>query len=190
MATRGHGGVQRWLLGSVADKVMRLSSRPVLLIRPPEPEDGAASLTAAVPLRRLMVPLDGSPLAEAALPLADSLGAALGASLLFVRVEPWLVTMMPDVGYVPNLAQMDADAEAAAQSYLDEVRGRLTPALQSASTVARGAPAETLIRLVAEDGIDLFVMSTQGRGGLSRLVLGSTADRVVRAGVPTLLVRA
>jgi len=66
MATHGRGAVGRWILGSVADKVMRMSSKPTLLIRPPEvpPRD------ATVSLRRLLVPLDGSALAETALQAA------------------------------------------------------------------------------------------------------------------------
>lgn len=185
MATHGRGGIDRLLVGSVADKVMRMCTRPVLLVRPP----AAAERAPAPALRRLMVPLDGSPLAESALPLAAELAAAAGATLTLVRVEPFTT-----VGATPTAAPIDVAGieearAAAAESYLGEVHQRLPAGLRVERRVLRGVPSETLIRFAQQENVDLVVMSTHGRGGLRRLVLGSTADRLVRAGVPTLLVR-
>ncbi len=186
MATHGRGGIERWLIGSVADAVMRTATRPVLLVRPPE----EGTERAAVALRRLMVPLDGSDLAQTALPLAGELARALGATLVLVRVEPWLASMVPAYGYLPDLDRLDAEVEAAAVASLQEARGRLPADLDVETVVLRGSPAAALVDYARGEGrIDLVVMSTHGAGGLRRLLVGSVADRVVRAGVPTLLTR-
>lgn len=186
MATHGRGGMERWLLGSVADTVMRTASRPVLLVRPPE----EGTERKAVALRRLLVPLDGSDLAQAALPLAGELARVLGATLVLVRVEPWLATMVPAYGYLPDLDRLEADVEALAAASLHEARGQLPTALSVETVVLRGAPAAALIDYARGEGrIDLVVMSTHGAGGLRRLLVGSVADRVVRAGLPALLIR-
>jgi nucleotide-binding universal stress UspA family protein len=79
MATHGRGGFQRLRLGSVADRVLHAATRPVLLVAPP-----AAGAPATVELRRIVVPLDGSGLAEAALPLASEL-----ADDSYRRPAPW-----------------------------------------------------------------------------------------------------
>jgi nucleotide-binding universal stress UspA family protein len=186
MATHGRGGAARWLVGSVADKIMRLSTRPVLLVRPPEDSDAART----VRLARLLVPLDGSPLGEMALPLAERLAAAAGATLTLVRVEPWLATVLAPYGAGYDLTAMDAEAAAAAEAYLRTVQERLPAGVHADSLVLRGPPSPTLIDFVQREHFDLVIMSTHGWGGLRRLVLGSTADRMVRAGIPTLLVRA
>ena len=92
MATHGRGGAARWLIGSVADKVMRTGTTPTLLVQPPEEgEPGEVSL------RRIMVPLDGSPLAEGALPLAAQLALATGAMLILVHAEPFRPSLAGEV---------------------------------------------------------------------------------------------
>ena len=186
MATHGRGGAARWLVGSVADKVMRLSTRPVLLVRPPA--DGEAPRT--VRLSRLMVPLDGSPIGETVLPIAARLAAATGAALTLVRVEPWLTTVLAPYGASYDLGEMDAEVAAAAGAYLRTVQDRLAAGVHADSMVLRGPPSPTLIDFAQQEHFDVVVMSTHGWGGLRRLVLGSTADRMVRAGIPTLLVHA
>lgn len=187
MATHGRSGLQRWLVGSVADKVMRLSRRPTLLVRPAEEQGPLQPL----PLTRLMVPLDGSPLAEQALTIAVEVARGAGARLLLVRVEPWVSTTLAATGEAAALVNVD-DLEAAvaheAEQYLAEVRGRLPVDLPVDTAVLRGTPALELIAYAERAQVDLTVMSTHGRGGLQRLVLGSTADRLVRAGLPCLLV--
>ncbi len=184
MATHGRGGMERWLVGSVADKVMRMSTRPVLLVRPRE--DGEL---ADVTLRRVMAPLDGSELSEQALPLATVIARTCGATLVLVRVEPWLAATVPVYGYLPDLGRMDADAAVAAEQYLEDVRRGLPADLTVRTAVLRGAPADALIGFTRRERIDLTVMGTHGAGGFRRFVLGSTADRMIRSGLPVLLHR-
>ena len=186
MATHGRGGVERLIVGSVADKVMRLSGRPTLLVRAP---DDPAAAGHPVRLHRLLVPLDGSDLAETAVEPAVALAQATGAEVLLVRVEPWLAALMPEYGVVPDLNELEAEVEQGAHAYLEGVRRRLPAELPVTTAVYRGAPALTLIDVVEERAADLVVMSPHGRSGLRRLMLGSTADRIVRAGIPALLIR-
>jgi nucleotide-binding universal stress UspA family protein len=186
MATHGRGGLDRWLIGSVADKVMRTATRPTLLVLPPQ----AALPTREVVLRRIMVPLDGSDVAETALAAAGALAGATGATVTLVRVVPWLSTTAALYGYVPELDRMDADAVAAAEDYLAAVKRRLPAGLRGETIVLRGTAGLMLESFALHEDVDLVVMTTHGAGGLRRLVLGSTADRLVRAGAPALLIRA
>lgn len=185
MATHGRGGVQRWYLGSVADKLMRLAPCPVLLLTP----EAAADRTAVASLHRIAVPLDGSELAEAALPVATRLAQATSATLLLIRAQPFVLSAMSIYPYVPELSDTQAELERAAETYLQQVRERL-PGLPAVETqLVRGPASAALLDYLKEESPDLVVMTTHGRGGVKRLVLGSTADRIVRAGMPTLLLR-
>jgi nucleotide-binding universal stress UspA family protein len=185
MATHGRGGAARWLIGSVADKVLRLATRPTLLVCP----RADVEVPRPVLLRRIVVPLDGSALAETALDMAAELATALGATLALVRVEPWLGMQFAPYGYMPDFQQTERRVAHAAAEYLDTVRRRLPADARVETVVLRGDPATALIDYTQEAPADLVVMTTHGRGGLRRAVLGSTADRLVRAGVPALFVR-
>jgi nucleotide-binding universal stress UspA family protein len=185
MATHGRGGLQRMIVGSVADKVMRMGTRPVLLVRPQE-----KPATDPIALRQVMVPLDGSPLAERALPLAADISRATGATLLLVRVEPFVSAGTASYEAVPDITQFDDEVVTAAEAYLHRVATELPQGVHCETFVLRGFTAASLIEFAEKEGVDLVVMSTHGRGGLRRLAMGSTADRMVRAGTPTLLVRA
>ncbi len=185
MTTHGVGGVGRWMIGRVADKVMRLSGKPVLLVRP----SYAGGPRRAASVQHMMAPLDGSELAEAALEPAVALAGVLGAALTLIRVEPWRTEGMAPLGSMPEYVAMEDEAAAAARQYLDGVVRRLPEGVTVNSVVLRGRPASTLVDFAHHERMDLIVMTTHGRGGIARLVLGSTADRVVRAGVPTLLIR-
>lgn len=185
MATHGRGGIERWFIGSVADKIMRLTDRPILLV--PSAIDLSAS--DGVSLKRLLLPLDGSALAESALPLATDLARAAHAQLVLAQVPPIPTTLMPiDVDYLQEFD--DEELREAAQAYLDQVQRRLPESVRSETALLRGVtPAPALAEYARAQAVDLIVMSTHGRGGFSRFVLGSTADRLVHMGVPVLLVR-
>ena len=184
MATHGKGGFERWLVGSVTDEVMRTNSRPTLLVTPSE----IPAPKRTVYLNTLMVPLDGSTLAEAALPIATELAAGSGAKLQLVQALPPLEDSLP-FGYTPESADDWEARTSIAQDYLKTVKRRLPATLPVETIVLRHAGTDLLVDYAQNAGIDLVVMATHGRGGLRRLVLGSVADRFVRCGVPTLLVR-
>ena len=185
MATHGRGGLQRWYLGSVADKLLRLAPCPVLLLTP----DPDADRSATVPLRRIAVPLDGSPLAEAALPVAVRLAQASGAALQLVRAQPLVLSATAPYPYVPDIGDVQAEIERADEVYLQQQRERWSSLPNVETVLLRGPASSALLDYFKQEPPDLVVMTTHGRGGVKRLVLGSTADRVVRAGLPALLLR-
>lgn len=189
MTSRGRSGIQRWSLGSVAERVLHSTPRPLMMIR-----SGGAAPGDEVRLRTAVVPLDGSPLAEQALPHAAALAAALGMSLVLVRV------LSPDVGYYLHPdgfggASRDRaeELEGQAQDYLaqaaDRVRGQGVETVEG--RVLHGDPSMALLDFVRAIPECLLIMTTHGRSGIGRWIMGSVADRMVRHNEgPVLVVRA
>jgi nucleotide-binding universal stress UspA family protein len=200
LAPRAHPGLGRWLYGDTTEHVLRHASAPVLLV--PEtcthtweapgagapPSEGAAE----GPRRRVLVPLDGSEAALAALDPAGAgnLAAALAAEVLLLHVvapgPSW-----PPFGSRGGGSGGAADDPAAARGQLEDsvvvLRDR---GLSAQSLLESGPPAPTIARVAAEQGVDAIAMATHGRTGLARLVMGSVADETLRRSpVPVLLVR-
>lgn len=188
MSTHGRSGIGRWVYGSVADKVLQGANIPIFLIRAkPQPEP-----TTVAGYRRLLVPLDGSELAELALTHAEHWARTLNAEVILLRVPtlPSYTPLGPEATLlVPTLL---SEAYEEADSYLANVARRLKAkgiAIHRAA-VDPGAVADTVIDYARESAVDCIVMSTHGRSGLRRWVYGSVADRVLRgADVPILLIR-
>ncbi len=190
LCTHGGGGVQRMLFGRVAEQVLARGETPVLLMTP------AAQRDRAFHVRRMLVSLDGSEMSEAALPAATELARAFGAELLAVMVVPTVATLTGDTApaarLMPTAGAALLDAEAArAADYLDGVRRRLEREGVTATTaVERGEPVRALFDRLARPDVDLMVMATHGRSGVSAVWAGSVASRVVaHAPRPLLLVR-
>jgi nucleotide-binding universal stress UspA family protein len=189
MSTHGRSGIGRWVYGSVADKVLRGAGTPVFLIRASE-----STPPVEVPgYRRLLVPLDGSELAELALPYAETWARTFHSEVILLRVPtlPAYVSLGPDASMlVPSLL---SEAYDDADTYLANMVRKLKAkglAVHKAA-VEPGAIADTIVDYAHDAGVDCIVMSTHGRSGLGRWVYGSVADRVLRgSGVPVLLVRA
>jgi nucleotide-binding universal stress UspA family protein len=142
---------------------------------------------------RIVVPLDGSELAEVALPNANELSRMSGAPLHLVRVVD-VMTGRPYGTYLAVEAAGYAEAlkveEIESAAYLASVKERLERAGYAVATELRRGPASHEITQLARTG-DVIVMATHGRGGLRRWLLGSVAEEVVRhSPVPVLLVRA
>ena len=134
----------------------------------------------------ILVPLDGSTLAETALPPAVGLAREHGARMVLLRAVEAHTVPMGD----PVQAQVEAVREA--EGYVDGVRERVrhTGVASVETSVWYGPPAESIVEAAHYRGADLIVMSSHGRTGLGRLVLGSIAERVLRATrVPILLIR-
>lgn len=186
MTTHGRAGLGRWLYGSIAQAVLARTPVPVLLVRAWEPME--TPLVAATP--RLLVPLDGTPFAEAALPIATTLAAALGGELVLLRVVPLPAPPLADQGF----AMTDDDFEASrtvAETYLMRVARQFPQEGPPARLVTRvGLPIGAIEAVSQEEGATLVVMTTHARTGFNRLLLGSVADVTVRRGrLPVLLVR-
>ncbi len=130
----------------------------------------------------ILVPLDGSAMGEAALPHAEGLALKLGSSVLLLRVA----NVPPEL--IEEAIQSETDE---ARDYLTRVAQRFKDAgLQAEWEVVEGDPGRAIIDTAHERNADLIVMATHGRSGLSRLVLGSVADRVLRdSHLPVLMVR-
>jgi nucleotide-binding universal stress UspA family protein len=171
MATHGRGGLARWVLGSVAEKVVRDAGAPVFVV--------PAFSKMAPPLKTLLVPLDGSPLAATVLPVVTELAAALDAELVLFRAVP--------LESPPAFA-----AEKAAFAYLEAERAALAKrALHVQAIVRHGDAAETIIEHACSHGVDAIAMATHGRSAIQRWALGSVADKVLHAvPAPILLLRA
>ncbi len=188
MTTHGRGGIQRAWIGSVADLLVRTLEVPLLLIRPRE----GATLTVGV--ERILVPLDGSRRAEAALPVAQAMAHVFGARLeLMQAVHPVLIATDPPTSYPMGFdEQLTAIQRREAQDYLDGMvewlREGGVPA--SAAAVLGGSAFDTIQDVARGPGIGMVALATHGRGGVQRLLLGSVADKLVRAGeLPVLVTR-
>ncbi len=181
MATHGRSGLGRWVYGSVAEEVLAAAPVPVLLVRAwhGTPPDVALETACAV-----LVPLDGSTLAESALPAAERLADDLGGGLLLLRVVPHSRHEMP------LSAETIASEEAIARAYLARVAGRLGGQGRRILIEVRvGAAAAAIEAVGLEYAAGLVVMATHGLTGLRRSALGSVADAVVRQdSLPVLLV--
>ena len=145
--------------------------------------------------QKIMVPLDGSELAECVLPHVENLVRAGGVeTVVFVRVaetffaQPAVVAELGEA----TVQKHDAEIKAAAEKYLSQLAGRLNYGKTKVETkVLTGNAAEKLADYATKNNVDLIVISTHGRSGISRWVWGSVADRLLRSAcVPVLMVRA
>ncbi|HEY8259329.1 MAG TPA: universal stress protein [Gemmatimonadales bacterium] len=191
MATHGRGGLQRAWLGSVADYLVRSLDVPVLLVRPGE--KGAPGL--AEPGKgQILVPLDGSPLAEQVLEPATELAKTLDAEMVLLQVvQPVLMGegMMPTApsAYDQELTELSREV---AQDYVRDVAERLREQGLRASGVAviGWSVAGSILSAARPGQAAVVALATHGRAGLRRLALGSVADKLVRgADVPVLVYR-
>jgi nucleotide-binding universal stress UspA family protein len=143
--------------------------------------------------KHLLVPLDGSELAELALADALSIAQLSQAEITFLQVVPPIEQVLGvETGYPIFVDQQWGIKKTMALEYLQGICERLDcPNLTMHTIVELGPPAETIIDYACQYSIDLIVMATHGRSGLQRWVYGSVADKVLRgADLPVLLVRA
>jgi nucleotide-binding universal stress UspA family protein len=191
ISTHGRSGTSRWRFGSVADKVIRGVSTNTLVVGPrTTSKERWLDTEAVAPFTSILVPLDGSRLAEQALQVAQKFAETFASTLHLVRTVPvpTLVDGYPgEAAYFPNLL---GELEEGAAAYLSDVAARFSPELSVKTTVVVGVPAPRLEEYAEANGIDLVIMTTHGRGGLLRTALGSVTDRLLAGGVaPVLVVR-
>jgi nucleotide-binding universal stress UspA family protein len=174
MSTHGYSGLTRWLIGSVAEKVVSAAVCPAMVVR------------SSQPIRRILIPLDGSKLGETA--LAPGLEAALrlNAEVILTRVVGELSAFeraqLASLGDSDLASRMQNDLVTDGENYLGSL---VMPPSGSALQVDRqvlisGSPAQRLLEFAEQKEIDLIVMATHGRSGLSKWVYGSVTDRVLR----------
>jgi nucleotide-binding universal stress UspA family protein len=194
MATHGQTGLRRLLMGSVAEQVIANLTIPVLLLRPTDHKDERAQVRPRAGSLTALVPLDGSPIAEQALDCAIDLASTIGARLMLAAVEPTVGDVgLAEVGVVPYWVMADHEAAIVRlNEYLKQTAARLTDmGLKVETRLAEGSPADELLHISAAEHADLIIMTTHGRSGMKRLMLGSVAAKVLQdADVPVLLARA
>lgn len=192
LTSHGRGAIQRAWLGSVTDGLVRRTPAPVLVVRPADGSE-APAFSGHPGFRRVVVPLDGSPAARVILGPAVDLVGTEGVTYTLLRV---LVAARPlPSTYLPHVAEENrrmAEARKEAEELL---------ASRTAELEARGATVATRIvehlsasqgiqEVVEEVGGDLIAMTTEGRGGIGRLLVGSVADKVIRgSNIPVLVTR-
>lgn len=202
LCSHGRSGITRWALGSVAQKIARYSAIPVLILR------AGQALALPVPGSRpvrVLVGLDGSPLAESVLLPAARLSAALSAplpgDLHLVRVLPFSADF--EYGQEDTYAKIKRQAKQDAQTYLEKASEQLAQQIDSEMhistatsldiagtllSIAETGEGEGLLRIA--QSCDMLALSTHGRSGLARWMLGSITERVLdTTHLPLLVVR-
>ena len=206
MTSHTRTGLDRAWIGSVTDGVIRKSATPVYIVRPqregtagtslPEILDSVQHNTGAF-LRRILVPLDGSSLAHEILPGAAALAQCAGGHLILLRVVEPVPTFTPQMGMsfgfvppVPSTLTTDDLVRIAEQSLAETAANLADSGCHGVETRVVVAPdvSQAIIHYALEDGVDVIAMSTHGRG-VSRLLIGSVADKVLRNSVVPMLLR-
>jgi nucleotide-binding universal stress UspA family protein len=178
MASHGWGAFGRLIYGSVADQVGRESPVPVMVVRARQLEPGPIGIT------RLVVPLDGSSRAEAALPVATGISRRLGTPISLVRVVDPADLMPPAIGVGEAIPFEIYDAaekelEQKARHYLDTVAQKLREqGLSVATSMLVGSPASSIEEVTHL--VDVVVLSSHERTGVMRWLLGSVAEKLSR----------
>jgi len=168
MGTHGRTGLDRYVLGSVAERTLRASSVPVVTVH----EDTVVDEE----LDAILVPTDGSDVAEAAAAHAVDLATVTGASIHVVHVV--------DVGVLPAeesgvlLDELQRAGQRALESVIDRAEAADVSSVQA--SVLSGSPYRAIVDYAESEDIDLVVMGTHGRTGFDRYLLGSVTERVVR----------
>jgi nucleotide-binding universal stress UspA family protein len=190
MATHGRSGLNRFLLGSVAEKVLRGTVNPLLLIRASEgaKSDGEATL------KSIVVPLDGSELAESVLPMVAAMAKSLHLEVELFRAYhiPYNAYAGDEGFYAGNLEELLVSVRDEAREYLDKKAADLRGlgVAKVLCVTKEGFAGDEIISLGKTTPDSLIAMCSHGRSGVKRWVLGSVAETVVRhSGDPVLIVR-
>jgi nucleotide-binding universal stress UspA family protein len=180
MATHRGNVIERGILGSVTDSVLRTSPVPVLAVRPTgvgvvQGNDGAPNV--------VVVPLDGSALAEKAVPVALEIAESCSAELIFVRAVllPSYAVAGPGIGYYDVSYGVTGERRAALEYLSQFVKQAEARGLKARAHAALGSPAARILEDIKSVDGAMVVISSHGRGGVRRMMLGSVADKIVRA---------
>lgn len=197
LTTHGRGPVSRFWLGSVADRLTRTSPAPLYLVRPGEDNNGTRpNLAVPVPAPdKVLVPVDGSDHSEEAVPPTALLGSKEDQTLHLLRIAPYPVFFAS--GYMPDTIASNRDLSAElianAEGYVEELATKLRDEGRTVLTNVVSAEfiAPAILEYAESWGAGAIAISTHGRSGFTRMILGSVADKVVRqSDTPVLLVQA
>lgn len=184
MASHGRTGLSRWSLGSVTERVLRSAETPVFVLRSFGPGKDASTEPS---YRRILLPTDGSKESLAVVPSAIEFARVFGAEILTLHVReiyPFLWAAPGGVGGVPPPPET---GPGVAEILAEQLRSE---GVAASGLSVDGDAASKILDYAAEKSADAIALSTRGRSGLSRWILGSVAEKVVRASpVPILVVR-
>lgn len=199
MSTHGRAGLTRLVLGSVTERVLHATTSPMFIVRGQEPND----MPSAVRLHRVIVPLDGSTLAEQVLTHVIPLVKALDLEVVLTRVTPSAEEYEQYMGATPigggatiytgPYEEFSKEADAQALDYLHGIKDMLWEhgVLKVEERLLPGRASRALVDLARETPDDLLAMTTHGRSGIGRWLLGSVTAHVVRhSDDPVLVIRA
>jgi len=190
MTTHGRSGLNRWLLGSEAEKVLRATTNPMLLVR--ADHEGVTEQTAG--LTSVIVPLDGSELAETVLPSVIRIAKKLRLEVFLIRVysNPYSGFISGGGHYAVNVDKLMEDIRDQARKYLEAKMTELGKrGVEEVSYLLQeGNAADEIVSIAEQTPESLIAMCSHGRSGVKRWVLGSVAETVLRhANNPVLVVR-
>lgn len=191
MASHGHSGINKWVIGSTANKIIRGTRIPVLLAYSKEK---VRSSQQTVSFTNILLPLDGSKVAEAAFAYVESILSKQEAKVFLLRVVPSVVGQYagsPE-GYVVDYTEkvMQALQEEATDYLKKTAKSFQEKGILVFTAMVVGYPASEILKYVERQKVDLIIMSTHGRAGLGKWILGSVADKVLHnAEIPLLLIR-
>lgn len=196
MATHGRSGIKRWAMGSVADKVLRSSTIPVWLVRA---ADSGETTDNKRPVKKIIVTLDGSAMAESVLSYVEMLAKQWGDGIVDVvlltvcepMVLPSFATAEAPVNWENIVEEHLTYSNIIADKYLAGIAMRLKNAGFKVSTeIIEGTPADGIVNYANENPCSLIAMATHGHSGISRWAYGSVAEKVISgASCPVFLVR-
>lgn len=191
LCAHGGGGLRGVLVGNIAQQVIQQGTTPVLFVRPVEKE-----IERPFECRAILIPLDGTPVHEPALPIAAELAEKCGAALRLLTVVPTTGTLSAERSATGMLLPATTTAvleltQREAIDYLKEQTSRLlTDGIPTTASVVRGDPPTAILGAVEREKADLVVMATHGRGNLDAFWSGSVTPKVLsKTSVPVLLVR-
>ena len=192
MSTHGRNPLARGILGSVTDRVLHASSVPVLTITPDKAKEHLESAGAAT--TRILAPLDGSEFSARSLPYVEGLARAMSrdgsTEVLLARVVPLqhpAYSVLESGAVLPDFTEQLTQE---AREYLERTANKLrNKGLDVQSHVLMGSPASALVDFARRTPQSIVVMTSRGRSGLTRWVLGSVAEALIRAsGDPVLVI--
>ncbi|MFC1986411.1 universal stress protein [Chloroflexota bacterium] len=191
MGTRGQSGIKRWVLGSVADKVVNATARPVALVTTDDTETG---ILREDMLSKALVILDGTTESEVVIPYIEELASKLNIEVIPLQVVEQAYQYIMGAESFSNIPVTEKEMnsiKARTRRYLKKLAGLLEgKGITVKVKVVTGNSAETIIKVASKTDAGIIVMSTRGRSGISRWIFGSVRDEIVNIGnVLVLLIR-
>jgi len=191
LCAHGHGGWRDLLVGNIAQQVIQHGAAPVFFVRPHK-----TSSVSSYECRRILIPLDGTPIHEPALPVAVEVARACHAVMRLITVVPTPTTLSAERAGAGLLlpTTMTAVLDLAQRGAVDYLQAKtkelLAGGLEASAEVVRGDRAVSILDAAQRAGADLIVLATHGRASMDAFWSGSVTPKVLsRSALPVLLVR-